>query len=172
MVALSSRLLWCVLLEPGWPIYVSQRLTRTPSLDSSLQVMHNAATGEPRYISDGYELEGFALPVGFAVMTLSLNFSVWFEVQVYASVSSKKCFESSIQPGTLGKVRAGTTDFVSEVWPTSPVLHFPSCNKRLPHSMGDALLLWCALPCRKSRSTLSSLRLSWNLTKISSGDLW
>lgn len=29
----------------------------------NLQVIQNAETGEPRYISDGYELEGFELPV-------------------------------------------------------------------------------------------------------------
>lgn len=37
--------------------------------------MHNSATGEPRYISDGYELEDFALPVGFAVTICLFFFS-------------------------------------------------------------------------------------------------
>lgn len=29
----------------------------------NLQVIQNSETGEPRYIGDGYELEGFELPV-------------------------------------------------------------------------------------------------------------
>lgn len=60
-------------------IGVAPRLTRTPYLDCCLlQVMHNSATKEPRYISDGYELEGFALPVGFAVATVWWSFSSVF----------------------------------------------------------------------------------------------
>ena len=55
-------------------------------LVSSLQVMHNSATGKPRYISDGYELEGFALPVGFAVATC-LNYPESFQLQVHSTAA-------------------------------------------------------------------------------------
>lgn len=53
------------------PSCLTKRLCR---LDVVRQVMHNSATGEPRYISDGYQLEGFELPVGLPVR-LVLRFS-------------------------------------------------------------------------------------------------
>lgn len=44
-------------------VVMDHNLTPGHSLPN-LQVIQNSETGEPRYISDGYELEGFELPVG------------------------------------------------------------------------------------------------------------
>lgn len=47
--------------------------------------MHNSATGEPRYISDGYELEGFELPVGCVIAIVVEIFGMGLRQNAFVS---------------------------------------------------------------------------------------